>query len=155
MSTCGAATAGPGHVHGLSDVDLAVIAEDEQAATRVRERWTRLQKGLEPLGSPIECHYVESSAAVEAACAGSVFTHGLGRREDEPVAAPMQDRPEPDGEVARWRRVWGRDLRPPNAARVHAELERPSVAWLDMQFWWLHACMVAPKPPARGWACRA
>lgn len=138
---------GPDVVYGLSDLDLAVVAEDEEVAERVRKRWTRLRKDLEPLGSPVECHYVESRATVEAACAASVFTHGLDRAAPGAGSAPMQERPCLDGEVAGWRRLWGRDLRPANARRRHAELERPSVVWLELQFWWRHAFVVASHPP--------
>jgi hypothetical protein len=138
---------GPDVVYGLSDLDFAVITEDEEAAERVRKRWALLKEGLEPLGRPVECHYVESRATVEAACAASVFTHGLDRGAPGPGAAPMQERPCLDGEVAGWRRLRGRDMRPPNAHRRHAELERPSVAWLELQFWWRHAFLVASHPP--------
>ena len=138
---------GPEVVYGLSDLDLAVIAEDGEAAARVRKRWTQLKEDLEPLGRPIECHYVESQATVEAACAASVFTHGLDRAAPGPGSAPMQDRPCLDGEVAGWRRIWGPDLRPANARRRHAEVERPAVAWLELQFWWRHVCRVASHPP--------
>ena len=138
---------GPDVVYGLSDLDFAVITEDEQAAERVRKRWARLKESLSPLGRPVECHYVESRATVEAACAASVFTHGLDRGGPGPGAAPMQERPCLDGEVAGWRRLRGRDMRPADAHRRHAELERPSVAWLELQFWWRHAFLVASQPP--------
>jgi hypothetical protein len=140
---------GPDVVHGLSDLDLAVIAEDDRAAERVRERWRRLRNDLEPLGRPVECHYVEPRAAVEAACAATVFTHGLDGSAPGRGASEMQERPHLDGEVARWRRIRGPELRPHNAGCGHAELERPLVAWLELQFWWRHVFTVAASPPDR------
>lgn len=137
---------GPEVVYGLSDLDLAVIADDDETAARVRKRWARLKEALEPFGRPVECHYLESRATVAATGASSVFTHGLDRSAPGPGSAPMQERPCLDGEVAGWRRLWGRDMRPANAGRGHAEMERPSVAWLELQFWWRHAFVVASHP---------
>lgn len=138
---------GPDVVYGLSDLDLAVITEDDEAAARIRTRWAELKQALAPLGHPVECHYVESRATLEAASATSIFTHGLDRDAPGPGSIPMQERPGLDGEVAGWRRLAGREMRHAGVPRRHAEVDRPSVAWLELQFWWRHAFLVSSDPP--------
>ncbi len=94
-----------------------------------------------------EATHVESRATLEAAAATSIFTHGLDRDAPGPGATAMQERPGLDGEVAGWRRLAGCEMRPAGGTHRHAELDRPSVAWLELQFWWRHGFLVSSDPP--------
>ena len=132
-------------VAGLSDVDLAVIAEDEESARAARARRERMMRALARLGRPVECFHIETRAAVAAACRGSVLTHGLDA-ECGHKSIPMQNRPVPTGQLSGWRRIAGAELRPP--VRPWPRGEHPGIAWLDVQFWWRHAVRLCVEPPA-------
>lgn len=132
-------------VPGLSDIDLAVIAPDEAAVRRARERWATLRERLSALGRLVECFHIETPAAVAGAARHSVLTHGLDAQSAGTPHVRMQERPVLAGQLSDWRRLAGPDLLP-QAPTSWSEEQRPAVAWLDLQYWWRHAFVVAPGP---------
>jgi hypothetical protein len=130
-------------VPGLSDVDLTVLAADDAAAGRIRARWRAMRDKLEPVGRVVECHHVVTPEDVAAACRHTVLTHGLDRAQRP--ATRMQERPVVGDQLGDWRLIAGPDLLP-RVSSGWIEIRRPAVAWLNLQYSWRHAFVVASAP---------
>lgn len=134
---------------GLSDVDLAVVVDEDSgrpgaARLRTRRRWERLAGVLPAVAREIDLAVYESAELSSAAAASTLTTNGAvyfgsASPADE---AKVRHRPGLAGTLSGWRRIRGVD-RPIPARGPH---EERLAAWLELQFWWRVAIAACTGP---------
>ena len=143
-------------VYGVSDVDLAVVVDDEGSQTRIRARWERLCRRLPLLGRTFEVYVHERDALAEA-IGSSIITFDLDPADTRPARGGFLDptlggpewwvhrRPGLFEPLADWKLVAGPDRRP-RAAPYDAQ-ERRIAAWLELVVWWSYAVFACRDLP--------
>jgi predicted nucleotidyltransferase len=152
-------------VYGLSDIDMIVVAPANrerpgEVYARLRARHARLWRRFDVLWRIMRHFFVYEEPDLREAASASTLTYGLDRVSRDgsrdracylgarPVVDEMSllEHPGLDG-LRNWRRVAGRERRPPEPRR-DAQTHRIA-AWLELQAWWrwaFDAC-VAPNRP--------
>jgi predicted nucleotidyltransferase len=151
-------------VHGVSDIDLAVIvATHEGGSGKAREaverRWRRLRDHIPSLDQLAYVSAYEDAELKRAAAGSPCLTFGLGGPETDDRGAlfwprlvdpaALATRPGLHPPMSDWRLLSGGERRPPGGP-IDAQ-QRRLAAWLELQYWWRYvfdAC-VAPGGPRK------
>jgi hypothetical protein len=130
-------------VYGFADVDLAFVVPSRSSGARetVERRWRRLRRWLPGgAGALLDVPEVYVEDDLVAWMRSPPFTHGC--RSTAPTSRERQrwargaERSLVPELAGSWRLLAGPERRPSLPAR-HAG-ERRMVAWLELQYWWLH-----------------
>lgn len=148
-------------VHGISDIDVIVVAPGERgfpgkARSAIRERWRRLCRGVPLLGVLLRHFWVyEEEDLRESASAPCLLYGGAAFLGARPLADPMGllDRPGLYGARREWRRLSGPERRPPEPPDDPGR--RRVAGWLELQHWWRYAFLACAEPDLRHvpWLC--
>jgi predicted nucleotidyltransferase len=154
-------------VHGVSDIDLAVVVAAPEGASgkarnAIERRWGRLRDRVPALNQLVYLAAYEE-ADLERAAAGSPYlTFGLDAPESGDLGealfqptlvdpAALTTRPGLHRPLTNWRLLAGSERRPPTAG-MDAQ-QRRLAAWLELQYWWWYvfdAC-VDPGGPRKAY----
>ena len=133
-------------VPGLSDLDLFVVAPDDDEAPgagrrALRTRWKGIAGRLPWLARHVDVRFAEESE-LAAAVASAPSIAPPADPPPVPLVAPAQldevglrTRPGPFEPASDWRLMAGPDRRPPPVA----EAPRHAIAWLELNSLWRHA----------------
>jgi predicted nucleotidyltransferase len=159
--------AGSSVVHGVSDIDLAIVAAAPEGASganraAIERRWDRLRKRVPSLDQLVYLAAYEDAELKRAAAGSPCLTYGLGMPESEDRGkalfqprlvdpAALTTRPGLHRPMTAWRLLAGRERRPP-AVGTDAQ-HRRLAGWLELQYWWWYvfdAC-VDPGGPRKAY----
>jgi hypothetical protein len=160
-------------VYGVSDIDLAIVVPSDAAGpgiarARVRRRWRALRRRFPRLCQAVlEPPEIYEVAEVPDLPFDTAFTHGLERRSSPDAGLGeiqpgrrerLRERrgaehPGIYGRTADWRLVGGPERRTLTEAPDRAF--RRIAAWMEIQFWWLHAFHACrnPERPSAAYMC--
>ena len=140
-------------VPGLSDLDLFVVAPDDDGAPgaahrALRTRWKRIAGRLPWLARHVDVRFAEGSE-LAAAVASAPSIAPPADPPPVPLVAPaaldevwLRTRPGPFEPVSGWRLMAGPERRPPRTGRA----PRHAIAWLELNSIWRHAFRLVDDP---------
>jgi hypothetical protein len=140
---------------GLSDVDVAVVLDEDPrgpniARLRTRDRWMRLRRAFRLTDLLLDYPLILEQAQLHDVLAASTFTvtdsayYGPAFSEDK---GRMLERPGLYGSAQDWRLMSGPERRP--AAPLRDAQERRIAAWLELVYWWQWVVPACADPGPR------
>ena len=138
-------------MHGLSDVDLAVVLADSahghHECPAVRRRWARLCRLVPGLSHLVQPTVYERRELEDALAATTLTTRGAIHLAPAAPCDPagLRYRPGLFGPLSDWRHVAGaRNVS--TATRPQDGHQRRIAAWLELQRWWREALFACANP---------